>query len=818
MPKFKLTCIFFVVLSWAQPLTILKAQSSKTNVAFNGKTVPEKIWQASWICSSADPGKEYGVYYFRKKIELITKPEAFMVKVSADNRYKLYVNGTLVSIGPARGDLFYWNYETVDLAPYLSRGVNDVCAIVWNDGDYRPEAQISLRTAFIIQGEGPAESVVNSGRSWKCLRSAAYSPLPGIGYPAWYIVDPGEIVDMKKMTKGWLEPAFDDNDWPAAKSIDRGKPKGTPDAAGWMLVRSSLPQMERTLQRTPALRNAEGIPLPDSFPLVKKAVTIPPHTYATLLLDQTFLTTAYLTLKFSGGKDAGISLTYAEAPFDQLNAFGGKKGNRNQIQGKVIAGRRDSIVSDGSEGQTFETRYWRTFRYIRLSVFTQDSPLIIDDIFGTFTAYPFRLNSSLETEDEEMKKILDIGWRTARLDALETYMDCPYYEQLQYIGDTRIQALISYYNSGDDRLARNAINQMDHSRIAEGLTFSRHPSFTPQVISTFSLWYIGVLHDYWMYRPDNDFIKDKLPGERSVLDFFNRYQQADGSLRNVPYWNFVDWAKGKNWKQGVPPIGKSGGSAILDLQLLLAYQLAADMEAKLGLASFATLYKGKAEQLKKSIREHYWDRFKQLYADNEDKDLFSQHTNSLAILAGLGNKSEWLAISKKILKDSSLTACTIYFKYYLHQALVKAGLGNDYMNWLDIWRKNISNGLTTWAETSDLDYTRSDCHAWGASPNIEFYRTVLGIDSYAPGFTKVKIEPHLGNSSWNDIGGEIPHPKGKISVKYLHKANYQDINIVLPSETSGILIWKGVAYPLVSGENKFKYVGHVMKSSQKIIR
>jgi Na+/phosphate symporter len=56
-------------------------------------------------------------------------------------------------------------------------------------------------------------------------------------------------------------------------------------------------------------------------------------------------------------------------------------------------------------------------------------------------------------------------------------MDCPYYEQLQYIGDARIQALVSYFNAGDDRLARNALNQMEHSRMAEGITLSRHPSF-----------------------------------------------------------------------------------------------------------------------------------------------------------------------------------------------------------------------------------------------------------------------------------------------------------------------------------------------------
>ena len=94
---------------------------------------------------------------------------------------------------------------------------------------------------------------------------------------------------------------------------------------------------------------------------------------------------------------------------------------------------------------------------------------------------------NLKQQIPELEKILEIGWRTARLCATETYMDCPYYEQLQYIGDARIQAMVSLYNSGDDRLVRNALDLMDHSRMAEGITLSRYPSNSPQQIPTFSL-------------------------------------------------------------------------------------------------------------------------------------------------------------------------------------------------------------------------------------------------------------------------------------------------------------------------------------------
>ena len=158
-----------------------------------------------------------------------------------------------------------------------------------------------------------------------------------------------------------------------------------------------------------------------------------------------------------------------------------------------------------------------------------------------------------------------------------------------------------------------------------------------------------------------------------------------------------------------------------------------------------------------------------------------------------------MPLAKKIISDTTLTEATIYFKFYVHQALTKAGLGNDYLNWLNIWKQNLAMGMTTWAEISDINNTRSDCHAWGASPNIELYRIVLGIDSDEPGFKKVKINPHLGTLS--HANGTVPHPNGNISASYEQTGDNWKIFITLPSNTPGYLVWKGKRYELKPGEN-----------------
>jgi alpha-L-rhamnosidase len=341
-----------------------------------------------------------------------------------------------------------------------------------------------------------------------------------------------------------------------------------------------------------------------------------------LLLDQGYLTNAYPTLVISNGKDSKIEIAYAESLYTVTNENLNNnwlpripKGNRNEVTGKTFIGKKDTVISNGKTTQIFEPLWWRTYRYVKISIATKSEALYIDDVYGTFTGYPFQFSAKLESENQLVGKNLEIGWRTARLCAFETYMDCPYYEQLQYIGDTRIQALVSLYNSGDARLVKSAIEWMDRSRLSEGITLSRYPTAGPQMIPTFSLWWIGMVHDYWRYQPDADFVKAKLPGIRQVVADFQRWQQPDGSLKNVPYWIFTDWVEFDGWKDGVGPIGADGSSAVLDVQLLWAYQVAAELEQAMGFADVARDYQSRAEQLAKTIRQKYWNADKKIFAD-----------------------------------------------------------------------------------------------------------------------------------------------------------------------------------------------------------
>lgn len=757
-----------------------------------------------WIAVPGASAEGYGVYYFQKTVNIGGgQPQAsrtYRVRVSGDNRYKLSVNGKMVSIGPARSDLKHWNSEEVDLAPYLHAGDNTLKAVVWNEGPDRPAANMTYRTGFLLHAVDKAASVFNTDASWKCMEDKSYSPVR-VSVPGYYAAGPGERRDMR----------IKNNDWKNAIVISGINHVGQAGAFGtyngWLLRESDLPQRELTLERLAEIRQAENVKVDNNFLKGKAPVTIPANTTAKIIIDNQVETNAYVTMKFSGGDNSKISLGYTEAFYNALPKspmITPSKGNRNDIKGKVFIGRTDTVISNGEQKQEFTTLMWRTYRYIVLTVKTGDSPLTLNDLYGTYTGYPFLLKASLNTKDNELLQIFNVGWRTARLCAIETYMDCPYYEQLQYFGDARIQALISLYMTGDDTLVRQLLNAADWSRNADGVIQSRYPASIEQWIQPYALHYIYTLHDYMRYANDTTFLKSKLNVERTILDYFNRYQTADGRVKDLPGWNFTDWVDNQaNWRAGVDLPGNDGCNAVMDLQLLYAYQMAADLENRLGMKAYADLYRQRAAQLKETIIRKYWRSDKELLADRTDKEVFSQHTNALAILTGTVDGDRALAIAQRIeAGDSLLAPASIYFKFYTHEAMTKAGLGNHYLSWLGIWRDYLKLGLTTCGETSDINATRSDCHAWGASPNIEFFRTVLGIDSDAPCFSHVVITPRLG--AIKKIGGTMPTPYGNITVDYTVKGDGLTASVSLPQQMTGTLYWKGNEWQLKGGTNELK--------------
>jgi alpha-L-rhamnosidase len=791
-----LSCLLFCLnFGWvtAQPFQLVPAEKINPELLTNH-------WKAQWITHPTESVLDYGVFHFRKSFELASVPSEFIIHVSADNRYRLFVNGKAVCFGPARGDLAHWYYESIDISKYLKSGKNLLAAVVWNFGDDKPWAQFSLKTALIVQGNSAVEEIVNTDSSWRVIRNKAYMPASSDAREAlgqFIVVGPCDRLDAAQYPWNWETATYNDQSWSKAKMIDVGHPRGLGTDINWVLTPRRIPQMEQKDQRFAAIRastsSATGSfsKVPEGFLQGKAPWNIPANQKLTILFDQGNLTTGYPELSVSKGKGSRIKITYSESLFDAS----GNKGNRNEIEGKNIKGYADIFLPDGGANRLFRPLWFRTWRYLQLEIETKNEALVLNDFSSEFTAYPLQENALFETDQSELKQIWNVGWRTARLCANETYYDCPYYEQLQYVGDTRIQALISLYVSGDDRLVRNALMSYDESRFHEGLTQSRYPSASPQVIPPFSLYWVDMVHDYWTLRDDPKFISGFMNGIDQVLNWFaQRIDPKTGLLGKVEYWNFVDWADEwpwipKNRIGGVPKGGRDDGqSSIVTMQFAYAAQRAAELYDYFDQPVMAKNYKQLAQNLTKAVYKNCWDSSRGYLADTPEKTNFSMHAQIFGVLTNTIPENEQKAMIEKIMNDQKLIQPTLYFRFYLTQALKKTGLADRYLETLGPWKEMLRNGLTTFAEKQDP--TRSDCHAWSASPNYDFLATVAGIRPASPGFKTIRMEPALGELKF--IKGQMPHPSGMI-VFDLKRNGSDGIQgeVILPEGLTGTFGWKG---------------------------
>ncbi len=752
-------------------------------------------WKASWITCPDVSARAYGVYHFRKKIDLPEKPAKFIVHVSADNRYRLFVNSVPVCSGPARGDLSNWFFETVDLAPFLKTGQNIIAAQVWNMGEYAAVAQVSNQTAFTLQGDSDAQEILNTDASWKVTRNDSYSPVStdnGSRLHTYMVIGPGDLVKGGSYPWGWQNAGYQDSEWKTPILISNPVTTGYGTDNIWTLVPRTIPQMEESMQRIPDLRRVTGMDKRFKIPDGANTITIPSNKTVSILLDQRFNTVAYPELVVSGGRNSEVKLTYAEALFKN-----NEKGNRNEVDGREIIGNYDIFQPDGGEKRLFRPLWFRTFRYLQLDITTKDQPLVINDIYGKYTGYPFVEKASFSSNDTSLKRIWDVGWRTARLCAGENYFDCPYYEQLQYEGDTRIQSLISLYVTGDDRLMRKAINDFYQSRVPEGLTQGRFPSNRLQVIPPFSLYWVSMLHDYWMHRRDNAFVSKYLLAAEGVLDWYEkRIDSAKSMLGPMKWWNFTDWNEA--FPNGVPPGADDGNSSIVSLQFAYTLNQGAELFASFEKSAEADHYKALAKKIITGTYAECFDKAKNEMADTPEKNTFSQHAGIMGVLSGSIPADQQKQVLERVLTDTSLSQATFYYRFYLTRALKMAGMAEDYYSQLKPWRDMLNIGLTTFAEQPEP--TRSDCHAWSSSPNYDFLATICGIMPGSPGFASVKIEPHPGELK--EISGSMPHPDGTITVTLRRKGKSIEGSVSLPEKVNGTFVWQGKELPLKPGMQK----------------
>ncbi|MEM7627617.1 MAG: alpha-L-rhamnosidase [Planctomycetota bacterium] len=765
-------------------------------------------WPASWVACPGLPSGPKDVWY--RLVFTLDAPARCRIHVSADERYDLKLNGRRVGRGPHRGDLRHWCYETYDLD--LEAGEHVFLGLVSSPGlaqHLAPSAHLSRTHGLLLAAEGELGPTLATGvADWRAQRIAGLEHLPPTIREARY-AGGTQRIDARQYH------------WPAAEGVGDGwlpvvvgepaKCHGEPYGELGQ-VRPLLPSRLPAMMERPFVAgrvrhvtaHADG-PVDAAQHLADEAaawqalldeqapVTVAAHQTRSVIIDLENYYCAYPALTTRGGADAELSLDWSEALYAEPDE-NAPKADRNAIDGLHFFGKGDEFIADGGE-RAFEPLWWRAGRFVRLRVRTRDEPIEIFGLTWRETRYPLECLPLAEVADDRLARALPVMQRGLLMCMHESYMDTPYYEQLMYVGDTRLDALCTYVVSPDDRLPRRSIELFGDSRIDSGMTQARYPSSTPQIIPSFSLWWIGMLHDLALWRGQRGFIAAQMPAARSVLEAFRRHLDADGLYRSMPGWNFLDWVPG--YAFGVPPAGREGVNGAFNWQLVYTLRRAAELEDWLGETQLAERNRQTADALGAAIERSLWNPERALYADDLGAEHFSQHTQCLAVLAGGVDMDRASGLMRHTLDQTDLAPTTIYFSHYLFAALAAAGLGDALSEQLELWRTLPESGFVTPPETPEP--SRSDCHAWGSHPLYHLVASVVGLRPASFGFDRVVVRPSLGPLP--SIKVTVPHPRGTI-VAQLEQAGGEVRGLIaLPDGVSGDFVYGDQRVGLAAGAN-----------------
>lgn len=697
--------------------------------------------------------------YFRLEVNL-TEPGKLVLDISANSRYRLWVNGVSACSGPCKGDLTRHYYETVDVTEHLVTGKNVLAVQVLYMDHYASVHQQDERAGIqsvltpggghrlavegtVQDADGKIMASVSTGEAdWRVyLDGSRYLTSGEVTSCLGAVM---EHLDFSKVPYRWREAAFDAAAWPAPEPLESVAYDPFMQAVGLL---QRFPMKERPI---PLLYETERQFVREyrsqSHILERDGMFLMAGDHAVMVLDAGEETSGYPVFSFVGGKGSRVRITY-------LEKFTGEGIRKDDAEHGEISGITDTLILNG-DTVSFEPFWYRTFRYIAVDIDAAATAVLYRPTYRE-TGYPLKVESWVESSEPWVREVWDMCVRTLRRCMNETYMDCPYYEQNQFPMDTRLQALFCSCVSRDNRLTMKALEDFHCSISPDGLVHGRYPGSYQQIISTFSLHYIFLLEETWRNARDIAPFRRYLPDLDRILSYYHSKIGPDGLVGHPGYWAFVDWHPLWAESGGVPAALTKGPSTIINLMYAHALERAAVLWDAGSRPALAEEYRTRKAAILERVQALCWDETRGMYREGPQFEQYTQHAQAWAVLDGLATGERAQTILRHAMEDPDVLRVSFSTSYEWFRALEAAGLYDLTEGDMARWAALPGQGNTTCPETPED--SRSECHAWSALPIYEFVRVLAGV-RYEKG--TLTVRPNL--SYLPDLRGQIITPAGPV--------------------------------------------------------
>ena len=613
---------------------------------------------------------------FRKKFALDSFKTA-VINITADDYFKLYINGKFVMQGPPPSYPNAYLYMQKDVSEYLRSGENVIAVHtyyqglinrVWVSGDLRESFWCELLVDGKIQ--------VSSDKSWKCSDHTAYSACGVFGYDTGF----AERYDGRAKEVGFEKIDYNDEAWQNASVYEN---------ADYKLEKSPIKPLDVYYVK------------PNDVKKNGKAYFIDfGREYA-----------GQLYAKAKGNSGDEIVLRYGEELTDENKVRYNLRCNCKYEEKWILSGGDDEL-------NQFD---YKAFRYAEMVV---PDVAVITDIKMLVRHYPFEKKAVYRSINADLDKVLRLCEDTVHFGTQEVFVDCPTREKGQYLGDAFISGRAQAILNGDATLLKKAIVDFCNSAfISQGIMAVSTSSFM-QEIADYSLLFAPLV--LWVYRFDGDkeFLNHVYPYVKGAFEYFCKYENESGLLEGVTEkWNLVDWPENLRDGYDFPltnPIGK-GVHNVINAFWIGFLKSFGEISEILGVTTA-----NKAETAEKSYIAAFFDKNIGLFCDSEKKAHSAVHSNVLPLYFGIKKDDDaFIKNAIGLLEKKKLTSMGVYMSYFALSALKKNGeyekavaLATDEKAWLNMIEQGGTSTFEAWGK--EQKWNTSLFHPWAVAPLIVF--------------------------------------------------------------------------------------------------
>ena len=628
------------------------------------------------ITFEAEPPYRNRHILFRKK-QFLPKLGQATIRISADDYYKLYVNGQFVAQGPSPSYPSFYYYNEIDVTDYLREGENTFAVHtyyqglinrVWVSGDRRQ----MLWCVLLADGE----EVMVSDTDWLCHDHTGYTECGIIGYDTQF----AECYDSRSAEDAFFAPDFDDGAWESA-AVAR--------------------YADYRLQKQPTS-------VLDVYEVEPKEIT---PIECGVRIDLGREMAGNLIVEATGITGDTVVLRYGEELNEDGSVRYDMRCNCLYEEKWILSGKTDTL-------RFFD---YKAFRYAEL-VLPQGTRL--GNVRMQVRHAPFLQTATYATENADLKRVLELCADTIHYGVQELFVDCPTREKGQYLGDVCVSAQAQAILTGKTDLLKKAIRDFfKTSAVCSGIMAVSSSSFM-QEIADYSLLLPALV--CWTYELDGDgeVLAEAEPYLTGVYEYFLRHRNADGLLENVTEkWNLVDWPK--NLRDGYDfPLTKPIGAGVHNVLNAFWCGFLDAMDEYYGLIGKAPT--GLTDSVKKVFFNTFYSEKTGLFCDSPDTDHAAVHSYVLPLLFEIG--TEDASLRERIyglIRQKRLTSMGVYMSYFTLAALKKHGqmplaeeLTCDEGCWLNMLREGATATFEAWGK--EQKWNTSLCHPWATAPIIVF--------------------------------------------------------------------------------------------------